>query len=156
MDVFNTIHSYSPEASDIIRTAKKAQGGLVYEEKCALPYELFFDMMPVSHVEFFKGLVRSHRTGDCLCAHAGVDPSVSNEAQDPRTLIWGTSRFPAKYVGEEITVYGHFNNAVIDAEGWPRPRFEGQTIGIDTIHHGVLTAVRLPDRRVFQSRRYAD
>jgi hypothetical protein len=27
----------------------------------------------------------------------------------------------------------------------------GNTIGIDTIGHGVLTAIRLPDRQLFQS-----
>ncbi len=30
----------------------------------------------------------------------------------------------------------------------------GRTIGVDTISHGVLTAVRLPDHRIFQSARY--
>jgi hypothetical protein len=43
---------------------------------------------------------------------------------------------------------------VLDAQGWPHPRIAGATIGLDTISHGVLTAVRLEDRRVFQSRRY--
>jgi hypothetical protein len=31
---------------------------------------------------------------------------------------------------------------------------QGRTIGIDTISHGVLTAIRLPDERVYQSGRY--
>ena len=30
----------------------------------------------------------------------------------------------------------------------------GTTIGIDSILHGVLTAIRLPEQRVFQSARY--
>jgi len=30
----------------------------------------------------------------------------------------------------------------------------GNTVGIDTISHGVLTAIRMPDRRVFQGGRY--
>jgi hypothetical protein len=46
------------------------------------------------------------------------------------------------------------NNATLNAKGWPSPTALGQTIGIDTIAHGVLTAIRLPDRRVFQSARY--
>jgi hypothetical protein len=34
------------------------------------------------------------------------------------------------------------------------PKVVANTIGIDTIAHGVLTAIRMPDRRVFQSGRY--
>jgi hypothetical protein len=29
-------------------------------------------------------------------------------------------------------------------DGWPTPAISGGTIGIDTISHGVLTAVRMP------------
>jgi hypothetical protein len=42
----------------------------------------------------------------------------------------------------------------LNADGWPSPAILGRTIGIDTSGHGVLTAVRLPDQRVFQSGRY--
>jgi hypothetical protein len=42
----------------------------------------------------------------------------------------------------------------MDAVGWPRPRVIGATIGLDTISHGVLTAMRLEDGRVFQSARH--
>jgi hypothetical protein len=58
------------------------------------------------------------------------------------------------YVGEEVVIYGHWNNAEIDAKGWPHPRIIGQTVGLDTISHGVLTAMRFPDRTVFQSSRH--
>jgi hypothetical protein len=51
-------------------------------------------------------------------------------------------------------VYGHWNDATLDHHGWPAPRVIGNTIGIDTISFGVLTAVRLPDRQVFQSEQY--
>ena len=34
------------------------------------------------------------------------------------------------------------------------PAIAGRTIGIDTISHGVLTAVRLPGGDIFQSARY--
>jgi Calcineurin-like phosphoesterase. len=58
------------------------------------------------------------------------------------------------YQGTETVAYGHWNNAEMDSQGWPTPRIVGSTIGIDTIAHGVLTAVRLPDRRLFQSAQY--
>ena len=36
----------------------------------------------------------------------------------------------------------------------PRPRIVGKTYGLDTISHGVLTAVALPGGEVIQSARY--
>ena len=69
-------------------------------------------------------------------------------------MIWGASNFPEGYDGAELVVYGHWNNAVLDANGWPAPAKVQRTIGIDSISHGVLTAIRLPDQRVFQSGRY--
>jgi hypothetical protein len=57
--------------------------------------------------------------------------------------------------GDETLVYGHRNNAVIDADGWPQPARHGRAIGIDTIAHGVLTAIRLPDGHIVQSARGA-
>ena len=42
----------------------------------------------------------------------------------------------------------------LDADGWPSPRITERTIGLDTSHHGVVSAVQLPDRRVFQSGRH--
>ena len=36
----------------------------------------------------------------------------------------------------------------------PAPTIVGRTIGIDTISHGVLTAVRLPDKKLFLSACY--
>ena len=43
--------------------------------------------------------------------------------------------------------------AVLPAQT-PRPRIIGATYGLDTIAHGVLTAVRLPGPYVLQSARY--
>ena len=66
----------------------------------------------------------------------------------------GNSNFPVGYHGSNLIVYGHRNNPVLNRAGWPQPTVFGYTIGIDTISHGVLTAIRLPDRRVFQSQRH--
>ena len=66
----------------------------------------------------------------------------------------GTRNFQPSHRGETPVVYGHWNNADLDAAEWPRPRIAGNTIGIDTVSHGVLTAIRIPDRRVFQSGRH--
>jgi len=67
-------------------------------------------------------------------------------------LIWGTDDFLETYEGEDTIVYGHWRNCVIGEAGFPRPRIgNGKTYGIDTIAEGVLTAMRFPDGRIFQS-----
>jgi serine/threonine protein phosphatase 1 len=155
MEAFDTIRSYSAEAADALRAAARAAGGKLYLGKHELPYDIFFAAVPEAHLRFFQSLVFSHRTADCLCTHAGIDPQIpAHEDQDVRALVWGASSFPDRYEGTETIVYGHMNNADIDSTGWPRPHVAGNTIGIDTIAHGVLTAIRLPGQRLFQSRLY--
>jgi serine/threonine protein phosphatase 1 len=154
-EAFATIRSYSPEAERILRDAKAQAGLKAYLGQSALPYQAFFDCLPAEHLEFFEGLALYHRTADCLCTHGGVDtdePRVDRQAR--RALIWGAGMFPDGYDGPDVVVYGHRNNATRDARDWPMPTVVGNTIGIDTISHGVLTAIRLPDRQIFQSARY--
>jgi serine/threonine protein phosphatase 1 len=155
MEAFETIRSYSTEAENILREAKAKAASAVYLERIPLPYEAFFDCVPQDHLEFFESLRLYHRTADCVCAHGGVDPRVAEvRLQSRDALIWGAGTFPDGYVGEDLVVYGHRNNATLDVDGWPGPTIIGPTIGIDTISHGVLTAIRLPDRKLFQSARY--
>ena len=135
-----------------IRSAMSEAGLRLYITKYELPYRLFVDAMPASHREFFAGLALYHETPDCICTHAGIDPAVHVLAdQPPRALVWGVASFPAEYDGDTPVVYGHRNDATAGADGWPMPNVVGNTIGVDTISHGVLTALRLPDRTVFQS-----
>ena len=125
-------------------------------EEVELPYHLFFDVMPPSHVTFFETLELYHRSDDVICVHAGVDlDGVSPEKTNKRTFTWGPDGFPDQYTGTENVVYGHKNNYEEDGSGWPRPRIHNnRTFGIDTISTGVLTALRFPDLRVYQSRRF--
>lgn len=155
MEAFDTMGSYSADAEGTLREAASRAGAALYLGPCALPYEAFFDCVPADHRRFFEGLGLFHRTADCLCAHAGLDPRVARfEDQHRRSFVWGANGFPEEYAGDEVIVYGHRNNATVDARGWPNPTIAGATIGLDTISHGVLTAARLPDRRVFQSARH--
>ena len=92
----------------------------------------------------------------CRRLSAGVVPTIGNlDAQPRHELIWGASGFPFAYTGDDLIVYGHWNNATLDANGWPGPKFLNNTIGLDTSAFGVVTGIRLPDRRVFQSAQYA-
>lgn len=152
MDALTTVRSYSEEAERTIVSAMTSMGPAFFMEHVPLPYHAFFDAMPGAHRMFFRSLQRVHVTAEAICAHAGIDPGVTTlEEQAARTFTWGVPAFPDAYEGELPVVYGHFNNAVLDVSGWPHPRIVANTIGVDTIAHGVLTAVRLPDRQVFQS-----
>jgi calcineurin-like phosphoesterase family protein len=155
MDGYDTIRSYSPDAARIIRDAQRAGGLGVYLERVPLPYDVFVDSMPQAHRTFFDNLWPYYRGADGICVHGGLDMRVVRvEDQDLHACIWGTAGFPEDYRGDDVVAYGHHNNAEVDGDGWPRPRIIGSTIGLDTISHGVLTAMRLSDRRVFQSARY--
>jgi serine/threonine protein phosphatase 1 len=155
MEAWDTIRSYSTQAEHALREAVAGAGLGFFLGISALPYEEFFNTVPAAHLEFLRDLRTFHESPDCLCVHGGLDPAITRIADQPRdSLIWGTDGFQLTYHGQAPVIYGHWNNAELDADGWPRPRIVGKTIGIDTIAHGVLTAMRLPDRQVFQSARY--
>ncbi|MGD9906297.1 MAG: metallophosphoesterase [Vicinamibacterales bacterium] len=154
MDGYTTIRSYSPAAEQTIRRAARDAGGDLYGGGAELPYDAFFAAMPDAHRQFFQRLERYHESADCLCTHAGVDPANRALADQARTLIWGHPQFPEDYRGERAVVYGHTNDADLDAAGWPWPRVVGNTYGLDTVGHGVLSALRMPGAEVIQSARY--
>jgi hypothetical protein len=155
MEACETIGSYSAAAVDALRSAAAVAGPELILGDCSLPYEAFFASVPEAHV-LFRSLLPYCRTPDCVCVHGGLDPAGPEVEQQKReALVWGTDLFPGGYGGSEMIVNGHRNNAELDPAGWPKPRVIRRTIGLDTISHGVLTAMRLPDGRVFQSRRYA-
>ena len=152
MEGLVTIRSYSADAEQGMRAAMRDAGVRLYVGKCALPYDVFFDVMPSSHHAFLSGLALAHETPDCICTHAGLDPGIPDLDAQPRdALVWGSKAFPIGYAGTKPVVYGHWNNAAPGADGWPMPRVVGNTLGVDTISHGVLSAFRLPDRTLFQS-----
>lgn len=154
MEAFDTIASYSPAAADELRRAAQEAGAALLLERTALPYDVFFSCLPATHVAFFEALLPYHRTDEAICVHGGLDPHIpSLEEQPVSAFVWGTDDFPDSYDGAETVVYGHWGNAILDADGWPWPNARNRTIGIDTIRHGVLTALELPGGRIFQSRR---
>jgi len=154
MEAFETIESYSPGAAERLREALEDAGPRLLTERVTLPYELLLEAMPAEHADFFRNLDLYHRTPDALCVHAGLDPSIADiNRQSRESLLCGAEGFPDGYLGDELVVYGHWGDAILDESGWPQPRFRGRTIGLDTISKGVLTAIRLPEMKVIQSRR---
>jgi serine/threonine protein phosphatase 1 len=155
MEGLPTIQSYSPQAAATISERIADLGPRIVLEKVRLPYELFFDAVPAEHMAFLSGLKTFFRTPEAVFVHGGLDPANGKvEAQQPSHLIWGFEGFPDRYRGDDRVVYGHANNAVLDEKGWPHPRIVGRTYGLDTIAHGVLTALRLPDEAIMQSQRH--
>lgn len=155
MDGLTTVESYAPDAAAALRDALRAAGPRLVTERRALPYDAFFARVPAAHLDLLERLVPACRTPDAICVHGGLDPHGGPvEAQDDHTLAWGADGFPEEYAGDLPVVYGHRGDVVLDADGWPRPRITGRAHGIDSIQHGVLTALRLPDGLVVQSARH--
>jgi serine/threonine protein phosphatase 1 len=157
MDGLTTIRSYSAEAAEAILNASDADAVSLHGGGRSLPYDVFWNAVPASHRTFFGGLRSYHETDDCVCVHAGLNPRIVRMQDQSRdALIWGrrNRKFPDGYEGHKTVLYGHRNNYQLDAAGWPWPKRVGRTIGLDSSRQGVLTAIRLPEDTVFQSRRH--
>lgn len=155
MQGYVTVASYAPEVAAELERLVYEMGPSLVLDPVPLPYHLFFDAMPPEHLAFFKSLKVYHQTPEAVCTHGGLDPHGGPvERQKRGALIWGAETFPSEYAGPETLVYGHWDDAVLDETGWPRPALGAASIGVDTISHGVLTAIRLPERRVIQSGRH--
>lgn len=157
MEAFETIGSYSTKAVEVLRRAIKMAGSNLYLGKCELPYEAFFATVPQAHLQFFENLERYYQSDGVLCVHGGLDLAIKElDGQPPDAFLWGCRAFPDKYARDEHIVYGHRNNAILDKTKWPHPNVQtNHTYGIDTIAHGVLTAIRFPGGDVFQSGRFS-
>jgi len=152
MEALATIGSYSERAADRLREAVRSAGPRIVTERMSLPYEEFFDAMPGEHREFFERLRVWHRSPDALCVHGGVSlDGTPIEEQDEESVVWGSAEFPEQYRGDELVAYGHRGDTPLAEDGRPVPNVRPNTIGLDSSQHGVLTAIRLPDRRVFQA-----
>lgn len=112
--------------------------------------------LPPEHERFFRELVLHHREGDYLFVHAGIglpelgmeDADAAAAAAHPEDLLWNRMAGDLRHRLGVTLVYGHS----------PDPRFRVRwntpySIGIDTgaVYGGPLTAVALPDERVFQA-----
>lgn len=156
MEAFPTVRSYSEFAEKALEQYLFVNGRRILFERVPFPYRLFFDSIPPEHLDFLQSMTPFARTPDVLCVHAAAPLNGKDiETRKPDFMIWGVKGFPDNYRGEEPVVYGHWNNALLSAEGYPRPCvLPNRTYGIDTITHGVLTAMRFPDLKLYQSRQY--
>ena len=152
MDALPTIASYSEEVAFLMAKALEEHGARLFTLHLPLPYCAFFDAMPREHLEFFQQLEYFHTELGIVCAHGGVDLNGDPDSADMNCFLWGPNGFPEEYSGADAVIYGHHNNAVLSDDGSIQPCIgANRTFGIDTIAHGVLTAIRLPEGDVFQS-----
>lgn len=155
-DALTTIASYSEAAATTLHREFENAGPRLLDKDTTLPYHVFFESLSSSHLEFLQDLRPYYRTPEVICVHGGVDLSGKPpETSDGNLLVWGTTGWPDEYVGENKVVYGHWDNADVNVNGWPSPHvLPNKTFGIDTISRGVLTAMRFPDLKVYQSHRH--
>jgi len=113
--------------------------------------------LPEAHRAFYEQCVLWHQDGDYLFVHAGLaQPLLENRdvqyvlrRSRPEDLLWNRTTGDLPHRLGVTIVYGHT----------PRQDFEVRhnepfSIGIDTgaVYGGPLTAIRLPDETVIQSR----
>ena len=92
--------------------------------------------IPSSHLDFVDGMLDCISFEDYFLVHAGVDPEVSREDQEPKTMRWIREPFLSSKtkLGYRV-VHGH----TIESE----PVFTQNRIGIDTgcYETGILSAI---------------
>jgi diadenosine tetraphosphatase ApaH/serine/threonine PP2A family protein phosphatase len=112
--------------------------------------------LPKDHRDFLRDCCLHHRDGDYLFVHAGLSPALLRRGDldyalrysRPEDLLWNRSSIGMVHELPCTIVYGHTPSDLFEVR-WHVP----YSIGIDTgaVYGGPLTAIRLPDERVFQA-----
>ncbi len=104
----------------------------------------FRDSLPVEHCLLLQDLPAWHEDRHGIYVHAGVPTGWHPRDCRPEELLWHTND---GYTFGKPVVYGHQPVP----EGWPRARPHAIALDTGCGFGGPLTAIRLPDRRVFQA-----
>ena len=106
--------------------------------------DALLDAMPASHLLLLRSLKLMVSVGDYAFVHAGVRPGTALQAQTEDDLLWIKDDF--------LEDMGPFPKVIVHGHSWTddKPRILSHRVGIDTgaYRTGVLTAVRLEDRKV--------
>lgn len=103
--------------------------------------------VPEAHRSFIEGLRFSASFGDFFFCHAGIQPEVPLDMQQPADLIWIRQKF-LKYEGlhPKVIVHGHTPS--------PEPEVRANRVNIDTgaFASGTLTALVIEgsDKQIMQ------
>lgn len=89
-------------------------------------------------VEWITNLPLTWSSGSLWVVHAGADPKVSMEAQQPKTLLWGSEAFlKQERTDGKWVAFGH--------QPFDTPFAEAGKIAVDTgaVYGGAMTAARI-------------
>ena len=100
-----TVRSYSVAAAHVLEEAIEAAGPRLVLERVRLPYDSFFEAIPMEHWAFFKGLRTFWRTSEGVCVSGGLDPRGRRvESQTREAMIWGHAKWPGSYAGPDVVI----------------------------------------------------
>jgi serine/threonine protein phosphatase 1 len=155
MKGLTTIGSYSKEVEELLRNEMKNIGPSLINDHLPLSYDAFFQAVPEAHKNYIGQMVGYYRDGQTMFVHGGVSKNYTKvENEDGHVLRWGYSDFPDGYAGNDTIVYGHNSDRAILRDEGPFPGEKNNTICIDTVKYGVLTAISMPSRKVIQSNKF--
>ena len=100
------------------------------------------NLIPPTHLEFFKNLRLYYETDDYIFVHGGLKPSISLEAQDAWDMLWIRDDFiRSDFDFGKRVIFGH--------TPFREPLILDNKIGIDTgaVYGNKLTCVELPALR---------
>ncbi len=102
------------------------------------------EIIPESHLEFFKSLRLFYETEDYIFVHAGLRDKIPLYMQKSDDLLWIRGNFIQSdyYFGKRV-IFGH--------TPFPEPLVHQDKIGIDTgaVYGNKLTCVKLPEIKFY-------
>ena len=157
MDGFSMMESYSSDFTEELRQVFRNLGVKIFTEPQANEklYQYFFHkIMPEDHLHFFTNLQNYYENEYCICVHAGLDANLPLAEQQEQDLLWSLpGNFLQTWQGEKVLVMGHQGTHSVDEAMWGKPSVTEKVVLLDTSCYetGVLTAIRFPDRKIFQA-----
>lgn len=153
MEGWPTVESYLPGATQ--RHCQELAAGKPIDQQLLQTAERLKNAMPKEHIEFFDSLQLFFKEDTYLFVHAGVNMRVSWSEQTEEDLLWMDGRkLRGHWKGPETLIVGHKPTHRVSDEFWGKPILDDHFIMVDTGSGktGVLTAVSLPDRQIYQAR----
>lgn len=86
-------------------------------DKARRSHEALVKAVPQTHVDFIRSMPRWLSFGDFFFCHAGVDPALPLEEQDPDDLIWIRTLF-LKWTDPlaKVIIHGHTPQGAVDVQ----------------------------------------